>query len=180
MATTVPIDMSLRTPDGESVRLADHLTEPRTVVQLVRYFGCLPCQEWAVEFDARRGEFAERGTGTLIIGGSADYQARWLAEEKGVTSPMLLDPHNQFREAVGAQKRLVGKLLHPLGAASYLHAVRAGYQLQKPTKDALASPGVVILEKDGTMVWRHVGARLGDYPSVDELLTVVSRNGVTD
>ena len=48
----VPLDLTLTDPEGRPVRLGDLLSGNRfTVVQLVRYFGCLPCQEWCVGFD---------------------------------------------------------------------------------------------------------------------------------
>jgi hypothetical protein len=52
----VPADLTLTTPDGAPARLADRLAGNQfTVVQLVRYFGCLPCQEWLIELDRGRG-----------------------------------------------------------------------------------------------------------------------------
>lgn len=100
---SVPLDLELRTPAGEPARLGDHLTAPVTVVQLVRYFGCLPCQEWLIDLD--RAAAAEN-LGALAIGGSADYQATWLKEERGVRMPLLLDPDHRFREQVDAAKPL--------------------------------------------------------------------------
>lgn len=175
--TSVPVDLELRTPEGHPARLGDVLNQPLTIVQLVRYFGCLPCQEWAVQLDSHRVELAARGVGTLIVGGSADYQAVFLREEKGVGSPMLLDPDAVFRNAVGAGKNLGVRMLSPKGAASYVRAVRSGFGLQKPTQDAFRSPGVVVLDQAGAVVWSHIGERLGDYPAIDELTAAVARLG---
>jgi len=82
--SVVPLDLSLSTPDGASVSLGEVLTRPLTVVQLVRYFGCLPCQEWLINLDRVAGELARKEVGAIAIGGSAGYQAVWLREERGV------------------------------------------------------------------------------------------------
>lgn len=170
MTTTVPVDLPMAGPDGESRQLGDVLTAPLTIVQLVRYFGCLPCQDWLVELDRRADELADRGVGAVAIGGSADYQAQWLRDEKGVTIPLLLDPEHTIRPHVDAMEPLGMKMLNPKGAAAYARSLRRGYKPQKVTKDTVRSPGVVALEKDGTVRKSWIGARIGDYPPLDQVL----------
>ncbi len=67
-----------------SIALADAYGEPTTmgafhadplVVILVRYFGCLPCQDFVREVDRSIDRFPE-GSRVIAVGGSADYQAR--------------------------------------------------------------------------------------------------------
>ena len=81
--SAVPLDLSLSAPGGAPVSLGEVLTRRLTVVQLVRYFGCLPCQEWLINLDRVAGELAQQEVGAIAIGGSADYQAVWLREERG-------------------------------------------------------------------------------------------------
>jgi peroxiredoxin len=169
--TRVPSDLTMTLPDGEPARLADVLAGRRvTIVQLVRYFGCLPCQEWVVGLDRAAPGLADRGVGAAVVGGSADYQARWLREEKGVTIPLLLDPDHRLREAVGAAKPLGLRLLDPRGAAAYAGTLRRGFRPQAITRDTVRSPGVVILGADGVVLWTHVGTRIGDYPPLAEVV----------
>lgn len=175
---TVPTDLILAGPDGQPLRLGDVLSRSRlTVIQLVRYFGCLPCQEWCVDLDAEASTLAEGGIGVATIGGSADYQARWLREERGVSMPLLLDPEHRFREAVGAAAPLGVRMLNPKGAAAYVGALRRGYRPQAITKDTVRSPGVVILDATGRVLWQHVGRRIGDYPSVGRVLGAAAALG---
>ncbi|GAB3257855.1 redoxin domain-containing protein [Nocardioides dilutus] len=167
----VPTDLTLTDPEGRPVRLADLLSGNRfTVVQLVRYFGCLPCQEWCVELDVQAARLVGSGVGAAAVGGSADYQAQWLRDEKGVSMPLLLDPEHQFREAVGAAAPLGVRMLNPRGAASYVGSVRRGYRPQAITRDTVRSPGVVILDETGSVRWQHIGKRIGDYPPVGQVL----------
>ncbi len=90
-SASVPLDLPLHDPAGETVTLGSVLSHRLTVVQLVRYFGCLPCQEWLLGLNAAAGRLADRDIGAVAIGGSADYQAIWLRDEKGVRLPLLLD-----------------------------------------------------------------------------------------
>lgn len=163
--------LELTTPDGHPTTLGS-LTAPLLVVQLVRYFGCLPCQDWLVELDGASDRLAASGAAPLAIGGSADYQARWLRDDKQVRMPLLLDSEQVFRAAVGLG-RLGARLLDPRGLPSYVGAMRRGYRPQKITKDTVQAPGVVILDADRRVVWQHVGRRIGDYPALGTVLTAV-------
>lgn len=165
----VPLDLPLTAPDGTPVVLGDLLGHRHTIVQLVRYFGCLPCQEWLLGLDRVAGELARHGAGAIAIGGSADYQAVWLREEQGVAMPLLLDPEQRFRDHVGAAKPLGWRMADPRGAASYARSMAHGFRPQRITRDTVRSPGVVVLGPDGAVLWRHVGTRIGDYPPLDEV-----------
>jgi peroxiredoxin len=165
--TPVPLDLALRTPEGEATTVSALLGQRLLVVQLVRYFGCLPCQEWLTALDRAAPRLAERDVAVTAVGGSADYQARWLHDERGVTMPLYLDPDQRFRDAVGASKRLGVRLLDPRGAAAYTRSLRHGFRPQGITSDTVRSPGVVILDRFGNVCWRYVGTRIGDYPPLD-------------
>jgi peroxiredoxin len=166
-------DISLTTPEGTPTTLSA-FASPLLVIQLVRYFGCLPCQEWLVGLDDLTEELSALGAQPLAIGGSADYQARWLRDEKGVQMPVLLDPEQRFREAVGVG-RLGARLLDPRGMPSYVRAMRHGYRPQAITKDTVQAPGVVVLDAERRVVWKHVGQRIGDYPALSSVLDAVGR-----
>lgn len=163
---TVPTDLELLTPEGEATPLSTVLDHRLLVVQLVRYFGCLPCQEWLTDLDAASERLAGHDVGVTAIGGSADYQAQWLRDERGVRMPLLLDPDQRFRDAVGADQPLGIRLLNPRGAAAYARSLRHGFRPQKITRDTVQAPGVVILDRFGNVCWQHVGTRIGDYPDL--------------
>jgi len=91
-AFPVPADLTVITPEGDPVPVANPVTGRLLVVQLVRYFGCLPCQDWLLQLDQLAPSLSECGVSAAAIGGSADYQARWLRDEQGVGVPLFLDP----------------------------------------------------------------------------------------
>lgn len=171
----VPVDLELLSPEGDPTPLSDVLAYDRTVIQVVRYFGCLPCQEWLVELGASSERLNNRGFGIAAIGGSADYQAQWLRDERGVTAPLLLDPEQKFRGAVDASAPLGLRMLDPRGAVAYGRSLNHGYRPQSITKDTVRSPGVVILNRDGEVRWRFIGKRIGHYPALAEVERVLDR-----
>jgi hypothetical protein len=181
-STSVPTDLTLADPTGGPVPLHEVLAGHRvTVVQLVRHFGCLPCQEWCVALDRAAPRLASLGVGAVVVGGSADYQARWLKQEKGVHTPLLLDPDQRLRDAVGATEPLGLRLLDVRGAAAYARSLRRGYRPQAITRDTVRSPGVVILDAGGRLLWQHAGKRIGDYPPLADVVaaseSLVRRRG---
>lgn len=158
-------DLTLKTADGEDFGLSELAGKP-VAVQFVRYYGCLPCQEYLQSFSDDRERFESAGIQTLCVGGSADYQARWLADN-GVAVQMLLDPEQQFREAIGFGN-IGANLLHPKGAASYAKALARGRRPMKITKDTIRTPGAIVLDDQLEIAWRYEGKVLGDYPELDE------------
>lgn len=164
-------DIQLLDPDGNPCSL-DSSGSDFLVIQLVRYFGCLPCQEWLIELDKARGELAALGARAIAIGGSADYQARWLRDERDVALPMLLDPDQRMRDALHVG-RLGARLLNPRGLASYGKAMRSGLRPQRITRDTVQAPGVIILDARLDEKWRHVGKRIGDYPPLSDVVAAV-------
>lgn len=169
----VPLDLMVQSPEGEGRPLGELLTSDHTIIQLVRYFGCLPCQEWLIDLDRRADQLADEGIGAIAIGGSADYQATWLREEKDVRIPLYLDPDQALRPYVGAEKALGWRMADPRGAVAYARSLRHGYRPQKVTHDTVRSPGVIVLDQSGSVRWRHIGSRIGDYPAVDAVVAAV-------
>lgn len=180
MATTqhglsLPTDLTIFEPTGIATDFPTPPPGRYTVVQVVRYFGCLPCQDWLVELDALRPDLEERGADAAAVGGSADYQAQWLHEERGVTMPLYVDPQHAFRAAVEMTRPLGWRLVNPRGVVSYVRSLARGFTPQKITRDTVRSPGVVIVDDARRIVWSHEGQRIGDYPDHAAVLAALDR-----
>lgn len=163
-------ELGLLDADGESIRLVDLPMDRYLVVQVVRYFGCLPCQDWLITLENRSDEFAARNARVAAIGGSADYQARWLREKRGVTMPLILDPEHRFRVAVEMAEPLGLHMADPRGIGAYLASLIHGNKPQRITSDTVRTPGVVILDREYQVRWWHEGTRIGDYPDHVDVL----------
>lgn len=162
----------LHDPDGRPVPLRNLTADPLVVI-LVRYFGCLPCQAYLQDIDAARRRFPAEAR-VVAVGGSADYQARWLRDTQGIDMPLLLDPEQRIRAIAELGDLTRRQLLSPQGAANYVRAMRRGLRPQKITKDTVRSPGVAIFGPDLQVRWTHEGRMLGDYPPVDEVVRQAS------
>lgn len=161
-------------PDGNPVVFGELAADPLVVV-LVRYFGCLPCQAYLQDLSAQARRFPE-GSRVVAVGGSADYQARWLRGQ-GVAVPLLLDPDQQVRHHVGLGNLRLHQLLAPRGAVNYARAMKRGLRPQAITRDTVRSPGVALLGPDLQVRWAYEGRVLGDYPPVETVLEAARTHG---
>ncbi|MEA2024739.1 MAG: hypothetical protein U9N79_10695 [Actinomycetota bacterium] len=170
--------IGLTDPDGNSTPLGEFGADPLVVI-LVRYFGCLPCQEFVRDLDGELDRFPT-GTRVIAVGGSAVYQARWLRDTKGVRMPLLLDPDQAVRAVAGVGDLTARQMSSLGGASSYVKSLVHGFRPQVPTSDATKAPGIVIFDSDFNVTWVHHGEMLGDYPTVDDLIEQVGSLTATD
>ena len=171
-------EVPLFTADGNWATLRAY-AGPLLVIQFVRYFGCLPCQVYLRELDVLAVELAALGARAIAVGGSADYQARWL-RDNGVTMPLLLDPTQELRRAVGFGDLTRRQLLAPRGMRKYVAAVLSGVRPQRPTSDVTKSPEIAILDAALAVRWTYEGTALGDYPPLETVLEVAARERSRD
>jgi len=162
--------IALFDPDGGATKLGEFAADPLVVI-LVRYFGCLPCQEYVRDLDRNLGRFPD-GTRVIAVGGSADYQARWLHDTKGVEMPLLLDPEQRVRAVAGVGDLTARQMSRLGGANNYIKSLIHGFRPQVPTADMTKAPGIVVFDADFTVDWVHRGEMLGDYPPIG---TVIDR-----
>src|SRR5665811_689001 len=113
-------DIGIFDPDGGATTLGAFQAD-RLIVILVRYFGCLPCQEYVRDLDRRFGRFPN-GNRMIAVGGSADYQARWLRDIKGVAMPLLLDPDQRVRAVADVGDLTARQMSRFRGAGNYLRS----------------------------------------------------------
>jgi peroxiredoxin len=161
-------DVPLSDTDGNQVTLGEHAADPLAIV-LVRYFGCLPCQQFITEIDSSIEQFP-RSSNVIAVGGSSARQARWLEDTRGVDMPLLLDPDHQVRGVAGLGELTAKQLSSGDGWKSYGRALRSGFRPQVPTADARQAPGIIILDRAFSTSWVHLGERMGDYPPLPDFI----------
>lgn len=107
------------------------------------------------------------------IGPTADYQAQALLDQ-GMPFPLLLDPDNLLRTAVGADDRFsIRELLNPQAAVTYWRAARQRGNSDPDWSQTTERPVVLVLDERLDVTWTYIGKKLGDYPSVDRILTAL-------
>ena len=93
----------------------------------------------------------EAGGTVLGVGPREAHQAQKLLDE-GMPYPLLLDPDNLVRTAIGSAERFGWwRLLHPRGAIPYLRAMKSsGRFFELTLSEATQHPGVVVLDAKST------------------------------
>ena len=161
-------EIALVDPDGNPVAFGEFVAEPLVVI-LVRYFGCLPCQNYVRDVDRTLDRFPS-GARVIAVGGSTDHQARWLRDTKGVGMPLLLDRDQRVRSLVGLGDLTTRQLTRAGGWANYARAIGSGFRPQMPTEHARSAPGIAVFDSALEPLWVHRGEMMGDYPPIDELI----------
>ena len=119
------------------------------------------------------------GARALAVSVGHAYQARALMDA-GSPFPLLVDPDREVVRALGI-RRSVGGVLGPRAWWNYLRAIaRGSRQGMIPASGVIQMPGLAILDARAQPVFVHKGRRLGDYPSLPQILerlrTVAARS----
>lgn len=170
MTETSLADIEVRTADGEPVRIGD-LVERPTILVVPRYYGCLPCRGYLKDVARRYEEVEAAGAGALGVSVGADFQARWLRDEQGVTFPLLVDPERAVYDALDLPRKWWVSL-NPKGWWNYARAIVKGNR-QGRIIEPNQLPGLAVLDANAGVVSVHRGKALGDYPKLDAVLDEV-------
>ncbi len=111
------------------------------------------------------------------VGTREDFQARALMEA-WVPFELLLDPDDRLRRSLDIPDRFEWRrVLHPLGAVEYVRAWRRAADFDPIWGEANQRPAMVLFDAEGDISWTHVGSRIGDYPTIGEVMSAVERLG---
>jgi len=117
----------------------------------------------------------ELGGRIVAVAPREPYQALRLAES-GFDTPLLLDPDNQLRKAVGAADRFPWRgVFSPRGAMAYVRAARQARNSDPIWSSITERPGMLAISAEGAVAWSYLGTRIGDYPTVAECLEGLRR-----
>ncbi|MDW3177795.1 MAG: AhpC/TSA family protein [Acidimicrobiia bacterium] len=121
----------------------------------------------------RQDELDQFNVRLLGVATREAYQAQKLTED-GFGVELFLDPDDQIRRLLGSAERFEWwRLFHPIGAKAYVQAVRQAKRFDPIWTEATQRPGLVLIDRDLNLRWSRVGARIGDYPSADEVIGAV-------
>jgi predicted methyltransferase len=93
--------------------------------------------------------------------------AQHFVEQFAVRFPVFTDPDRSSYRLAGL-KRSLGLGLRTLKHAR--RAIAAGNSQGKTAGDPWQQGGVLIVDPDGTVVWRHVNGEAGDHADIDAIL----------
>lgn len=103
----------------------------------------------------------------------ADYQAAQL-EARDFGPQLLLDPRDQLRDLLGATELMSWRdVANPKAIGVYWRARRQAAHSDADWARLRARPGFIVTDAELNISWSFVGQKLGDYPTVSDVLEAV-------
>jgi hypothetical protein len=117
-------------------------------------------------------ELRKRGAEPIVIGnGPVDFAAHFKLDI-GFEAELYTDPSlKTYRAAEMKRMRGIPKVITAVKA---IKAVTEGHFQSRTQGDAGQLGGVVIIDREGRVLYRHVSEEPGDHPSTEEILAAVS------
>jgi peroxiredoxin len=125
-----------------------------------------------VQLHRHRKEFDEAGASLAVIGQGTPRHAEHFVEEYGLDGMrVLVDPDRKTYEAAGAKIATVDELWHPRIVARAAK-ITATERLVQGRTDGHAAQlgGVLVVARDGRVVWARMADDASDNPPTDEVL----------
>lgn len=113
-------------------------------------------------------EFEAVGAKTVIV--SSKSAAVATAMQKEMPFPLLIDADNSFRKELEIRDLTLGEVASVEGLANYAKGFRQFRNISVQPTEATKSPAIVVFDADQNETWRYVGAMLGDYPAISEIV----------
>lgn len=113
-----------------------------------------------------REEFERAGVGLCVIGQGTPRHAQAFMEDHDVTGlRLLVDPDRRAYKAAGTRMAGVGGLFSPRVALRAAKAVATERVVQGRVIGHPAQlGGVLVVARDGSVVWSHIASDAGDNP----------------
>lgn len=134
---------------GGRVRLSDVLDRRDALIVFYRGGRCPTCSRLVRSLADRHEAIRSRGAEVLAIARDRGPDTARAVERAGLPFPVLYDARDEVAACFGLAR-------DPEGGAS------GRFDLSVPT--------VFLVDRDGRVAWRHVGAHARDRPDVDDIL----------
>jgi hypothetical protein len=157
---------------GSSVALGGLWREQPAVLAFIRHFGCLHCREHVVALGRAHAAIRGAGAELHVIGNGAPTFIAGFRELTGFAGAIYTDPSLAAYRAAQLEHGL--RTFVSLGAAARtVGAFARGFRPGRLQGDNLQQGGVLVIERDGRVVWQHVSKSPGDNAAPDEIVRVL-------
>lgn len=130
------------------------------------------CREQAARLGKRIDEIRAADAQLVAIGNGHERWARAFIEEEGVDFPVYVDPSRASYEHFG-MKRGMSEVFGPKSVKHSMRAMSQGHFQTKTRGDAFQNGGVVVIDDEGEIVYRHVEDEAGDLADLDEVIAAL-------
>jgi hypothetical protein len=135
------------------------------------------CREQAVQVHRERERIRRAGAELAFVGNGTPVFARAFAEDFRLEVPLYVDPSRRTYQALGMARPKVLSFLSPRLIPAVARALRGGFVQGKTRGDALQLGGVLVVARDGQVVFRHLSRDAGDHPPVEDVVAAAEQVG---
>jgi peroxiredoxin len=128
------------------------------------------CREEAVQLHRELHTIRERGAELVMIGNGNRHFAAAFAEEFGITSPLYVDTKRDSYSALDMKRGFFATLGSLASFGNMRRAMRAGFRQGLTRGDAWQLGGVLVVDRDGEILYKHRSEAAGDKAPAAEVL----------
>jgi len=166
---------------GERTRLGDRWQDAPAVLVFLRHFGCIACSEHVTLLMPRTHELHGLGVNVVFVGNGEPRYIDGFIRRHGIVPELvevLTDPERGAFRAADLERGF----WRTFGLRAGFHALRArlmGNRQGSIEGDNLQQGGVLVIERDGTLVYAHADATLGDHANTTDVVDAAMRVAIT-
>lgn len=109
----------------------------------------------------------------LLVGLGSPAQAREFQAAFEVPFPIVSDPDGRLYAAYDMKRMPTLGFLSPMLAARAVATLARGHGLGKPSGDVRQLPGVVAVDRQGRVIYRHDARDPSDHPAPEGILAAL-------
>ena len=113
------------------------------------------------------------GGRVVLVGMGTEAQTRAFIERFEVPFPMICDPDQHLYREFAIERMSPLGFLSPTMALRGIAAMAEGHTMGLPEGDVRQLPGVVIIDADGAIQYRHDAENPADHPTPEELIRIL-------
>jgi alkyl-hydroperoxide reductase/thiol specific antioxidant family protein len=109
----------------------------------------------------------------VVVGSGAPMFIEGFRETTGFTGPIYTDPSLEVYKAAQL-KRGMGTMLKLGAAAATVGSLRRGFRQGRTQGDATQQGGVLVIARDGRILYHHISGYPGDNAAADAIQSAVA------
>lgn len=115
------------------------------------------------------------GAELVIVGNGSAHFAQAFREDLKLTTPLYTDPSLNSYAALGMKRGLGGAAGSLAALRNAARALAAGHRQGPVQGDAWQLGGVLVVDTEGGVLYRHLSDAAGDHPPVADVLRALER-----
>lgn len=171
-------DFSFDTPFEQNKTLSELLNkvEGKTALLFLRYYGCTLCQMDIHNLIKDYDEIKKINSQIIVVFQSKPESISSNVKSEDLPFEIICDPEQtlyikyDIKPATSQAKMVDAKTL-----AKVAKATMGGFKHGEYEGNELQLPATVILDKNRVVDYVHYGTSVGDTPSIDELVTLLTK-----